>query len=281
MDNSPIASDTNESAPFFTVPFEMTDRTGLTEEIQTCLWLLYCVGCAAQHRHIDAYMDVPEHQKCVRCTAGKTVVMGIAESEDDDMEARVIPELDVQLRILRAVSERDGANVLNVVVVVARSPKAFSLGHALRASLMKQERDDRDVDDRRRGWNLVRNHVRFGLQDRGVVSGERAVTQGLGTDMDWLIGAGHFEYLFSTRVAIEWVSKRYFSRFPGESSMTIDGFGRFERGLTVIPDGHRELHTKRVAQVATAFSKATPKPLKRASHVPLKIPPPPVLRPFA
>ena len=95
----------------------------------------------------------------------------------------------------------------------------------------------------------MRNHVRFGLQDGGVVSGAKAVKQGLGTDMDWLIGVGHFEYLFSTRVAIEWVRRRYFRKFPTENSMTIDGFGRFERGLTVIPDGLREEHEKRGARV--------------------------------
>ena len=142
----PIPCVYDESAPLCTIPFEMTDKTGLTEEMQSSLWALYALNCATQQIPMQSYLDGQGCLKCIRRSDCKTVI--VRENDDVDMdidaaECNTIPELTTELRIVQAVGRANDDHVLNVVVVVARSPKAFSISHALRGSLRATTKDDK------------------------------------------------------------------------------------------------------------------------------------------
>ena len=242
IDGQAIGSDSYESAPFFVVPFEMTDKTGLTEDMQKCLWSLYYVSCVVQQDALPAYMDDQGELKCIHQSKGKPVIVS---SSSEDVEGGALPEIGIQLRIIRAVGVGNDDQVLNIVAVVSTSPMAFSLLHAVRASLMPSAEETREIDDRRVCWNFLRNHVRFGLNDHAVEDVAKTTVEGLSTDIDWMCLPGYFVEIFSIYSMVEWTRRLFFKRFPTAGAMNIEGFGAFDRDVSVLTD---ELHEQYVRQ---------------------------------
>jgi hypothetical protein len=232
----PIPWQSDKLAPFCVVPVILDNLAVLPTMMKEALWVFYCLkyfielkievhaanpcslSCStltcATHTQ-GAYMDGQGTLVCQHNHASKTVICDTLSPDINEP----VNELDVQVRFMRCEDPANAANFLNVAFVVASTPAAFSIAHALWAVLHRPNVPD--IETIRDCLTRLRMHMApsTDLQDH-----ETAMHQATDTCMNWFASPGNIITTFSSHSALQWTGERFFESFPDSNSCQMAGF---------------------------------------------------------
>ena len=211
VDAEPLVLDPQRDAPPLVFPFELTDPTSMPRLAQELVWLVQHILASMQKDEAGPYIYGLEGFSVDRQPGKKDTLFRL----DADGLRTLVPEIEMQARVCEVRGDADGAPSALYLLLVVRSPLAFSVRQGALITIKpigrRMQVDHRGVDARCRVWARLAMHVRQMVLPR---MRNADLLRMFETSMDWMRAgeADGFTCLFSAQMALEWVRSHYASK---------------------------------------------------------------------
>jgi hypothetical protein len=147
----PLTLDPSRDAPPLVIAFELTDPTATPRMAQEMVWLMQHSDSAMQKDEAGAYIYGLDGFSVDRQVGSKDIMFRM---DVDGRTKTLLPELQMQARVCEVYADADGAPKELYLLVVVRSPLAFSARQGalitIKPTGRRMQSDNRGVDERRR-----------------------------------------------------------------------------------------------------------------------------------
>ena len=211
VDAEALVLDPQRDAPPLVFPFELTDPTSMPRLAQELVWLMQHISASMQKDEAGPYIYGLDGFSVDRQPGKKDTLFRV----DADGVRTLMSEIELQARVCEVRGDVDGAPSGLYLLVVVRSPLAFSVRQGALITIKpigrRMQVDHRGVDARCRVWARLAMHVRQMVLPR---MRNADLLRTFETSMDWMrVGeADGFTCLFSAQMALEWVRSHYASK---------------------------------------------------------------------
>jgi hypothetical protein len=200
-------------APLIVIPFELEDPTSMPRLAVEAIWLFNHMRCSIEKAEPGMYL----HGLNGFDVSVKKDRKDILFRKEADGRLTPLTEMRLQARVYEAHASQDPRLCARYVLLVVRSPLAFSVRQAAMITIKpvgrRMQVDQRGVDERRRVWARLVMHVRSGVPP---FHKNADLLRRFEETMDWMsVGeADGFTCMFSAQMAFDWIRMNFRQRYP-------------------------------------------------------------------